>query len=231
MPPITNPPKPVAAVIFDFDETVIDLEHQHHAAYEFLCRAQGSDYFAIPAEIRNASGRRVLDEVNEMREFFGWIVSLEELMTIRQRAFDELCARDDLVLLPGSEEVIRSLHRTGIPLAITSSSVASSIDAVLTRFDLRQLFTVIVDGARVMHAKPDPEGYLLTARLVGAEAVRCVVFEDSAIGVRAAKRAGMYCIAVRNPKAGFHQDLTDADATLHSFEELTASELESWQKS
>jgi HAD superfamily hydrolase (TIGR01509 family) len=227
---ITNPPKPVAAAIFDFDETVIDLEHQHHAAYEFLCRAQGSDYFAIPAEVRNASGRRVLDEVNEMREFFGWTVPMDELMSIRQRAFDDFCARDELALLPGAEEVIRSLHRTRIPLAITSSSVASSIDAILTRFGLRPLFTVIVDGAQVTRAKPDPEGYLLTARLLGGEPARCVVFEDSAIGVRAAKRAGMYCIAVRNPRAGIHQDLSEADAVLRSFEELAAEELESWRR-
>src|SRR5207248_297194 len=58
------------AAIFDFDETMIELEAQHSAASEALCRELGSDYRALPESFRLSSGRRILDEVREMRERF-----------------------------------------------------------------------------------------------------------------------------------------------------------------
>ena len=104
--------------------------------------------------------------------------------------------------------------------AVTSSSVASSIDAILRRTGIRDLFAIIVDGGEVTHPKPHPEAYLLTASKLGVEPRRCVVFEDSTVGVRAAKNAGMYCVAVRNPNAKSVQDLGPADVVVDSFEAL-----------
>jgi beta-phosphoglucomutase-like phosphatase (HAD superfamily) len=53
----------------------------------------------------------------------------------------------------------------------------------------------------------------------------CIVFEDSNVGVVAAKRAGMFCIAVRNPTARIAQDLSGADAVIDSFDDLDPGEL------
>jgi HAD superfamily hydrolase (TIGR01509 family) len=214
-----------AAFIFDFDETIIDLEPQHTAAYEALCRAHGDDYQQMPESFRTGSGRRIIDDVREMRAHFGWAQSEEELFAERQRIFDAVCGEAELQPMAGVAETIRALQGRNVPLAITSSSVRSSIEAILERLQLRDAFTLIVDGSEVVQGKPDPEAYLLTARRLGVEPAQCVVFEDSHVGVVAAKRAGMYCIGVRNPHAQTRQDLSMADVIVDSMRELNLSAL------
>ncbi len=204
----------VDAVIFDFDETIIDLEPQHTAAHAALCRDYGADYLAMPESFRRASGRRIIDDVREMRAHFGWITSEDELVARRQEYFDAICRAADLEAMPGVRETIAKLRAMKVPLAITSSAVASSIVAILDRLELRDAFVLIVDGSEVSHGKPDPESYLLTARRLGVAPQRCIVFEDSHVGVVAAKRAGMFCVAVRNPRALERQDLSAADVVV-----------------
>ncbi len=209
-----------AAFIFDFDETIIDLEPQHTGAHAALCRDHGNDYEQMPESFRKGSGRRIIDDIREMRAHFGWTYSEEELMERRQRHFDAICRESDLRAMDGAIDAVRQVQTYGVPLAITSSAVGSSIDAILRRLGIRDAFSLLVDGSEVVHGKPDPEAYLLTARRLGVAPEECVVFEDSEVGVLAAKRAGMYCIAVRNPKAQTRQDLGAADVVVDSFRQL-----------
>ncbi|HEX8411020.1 MAG TPA: HAD family phosphatase [Thermoanaerobaculia bacterium] len=200
-----------AAAIFDFDETIIDLEPQHTAAYEALCRDYGHDYADMPEEFRTGSGRRIIDDIRELRAYFRWAETEDAVFVKRQRIFDELCRTAPLEPMRGIREAIAQLRAAKMTLAITSSSVASSIDMILRRLELRDSFSLIVDGSEVVHGKPDPEAYLLTAKKLGVPPAQCIVFEDSEVGVLAAKRAGMYCVAVRNPRAQTRQDLSAAD--------------------
>lgn len=218
--PARELPDRIDAVIFDFDETIIDLEPQHTAAHAALCAEHGADYGAMPESFRHGSGRRIVDDIREMRAFFGWREEEAALFARRQQLFDTICATSSLELMPGVREVVETLASRGFTLAITSSAVASSIELLLRRLALREPFARIVDGSRVVHGKPDPEAYLLTARELGAVTSHCVVFEDSEPGVTAAKRAGMYCIAVRNPRALIRQDLSSADAIVDSMREV-----------
>jgi beta-phosphoglucomutase-like phosphatase (HAD superfamily) len=232
----SHPPSHVAAVLFDFDETMIDLEPQHDAAHRALCRAMGSDYDALPESFRFSSGRRLIDDIREMRAHFGWNVPEEALWAIRHGAFLEQCRASRLELMPGVARVVRELHERGVRLAITTSAAADAIDEILRRFPidadpghssrtLRDCFERIVDGSEVARGKPDPEAYLLTARRLGVDPRDCIVFEDSEAGVLAAKNAGMYCIAIPNPRARTRQDLRAADQVAGSFEEITVSSL------
>lgn len=207
-------------MIFDFDETIIDLERQHSEAHDALCRARGSDFGRMPESFRKSSGLRIIDDIREMRAFFGWSAPEEELFALRGQFFDQACARGELTAMPGVVEAVRALQERGMTLAITSSAVGSSIETILTRLGLREAFALIVDGSEVTNGKPDPEAYLLTARKLGVAPEECVVLEDSHVGVLAAKRAGMYCIAVRNPHAQIFQDLSAADVVVESMKEL-----------
>jgi HAD superfamily hydrolase (TIGR01509 family) len=207
-------------VVFDFDETIIDLEPQHTAAYEVFCRAQGSDYQTMPESFRLGSGRRVIDDIRDLKAHFGWTEPVEVLFARRQEHFDALCRSASLRTMDGVDEAIRFLQDAGIPLAITSSSVRASIEEILTTLGLRDAFALIVDGSEVVHGKPDPEAYLVTARKLGVSAEQCLVVEDSQVGVLAAKRAGMECIGVRNPHAKSPQDLSAADLVVGSMREV-----------
>lgn len=215
-----NFPATLLAAVFDFDETMIDLEAQHTFADAALCREMGNDHEVMPEAFRFSSGRRIVDNIREMRAFFGWQLEEAALFTIRQRLFDEASAKSDLELMPGVEAVVRRLHGAGLRLAITSSAVRSGIEAILRRVNLLDCFELIVDGSEVQHGKPHPEAFEVTAARLGVAPAGCIVFEDSTVGVAAAKAAGMFCIAIRNPAARIAQDLEAADLVLASFEEL-----------
>jgi len=202
------------AAIFDFDETIVNLEPQHTAAHQALCRAYGADYASLPDSFRNGSGRRIIDDIRIMRAHFGWSASEEELFALRQQHFDAICARGGLRAMDGVVETVRALQERGLQLAIASSAVRASIEKVLVQLGLRDAFPLIVDGSEVTHGKPDPEIYRITATRLGVEPHACVVFEDSHVGVVAAKRAEMYCIAVRNAAALEWQDLSMADVVV-----------------
>jgi 5-amino-6-(5-phospho-D-ribitylamino)uracil phosphatase len=216
---------PLRAAIFDFDETMIDLELQHAAADRALCLAMGSDFDELPASHLNASGRRIVDEIREMKEWFGWATELPELERLRRDAFDQACRESEISLLPGVESAVRGFEKAGLMLAITTSAVRESIEILLERVGLLDAFPVIIDGSEVEHPKPHPEPYLLTAHRLGVSPRECVVFEDSGIGVTAAKDAGAFCVAVRNPGAKTRQDLDAADLVLDSLEDLHVADL------
>lgn len=210
------------AAIFDFDETLIDLEPQHAAADVALCRAFGSEYLDLPETYRLSSGTRIVDDIRVMRAHFGWTASEEELFAVRQQHFDEACRTSELALLPGVEATIRALHAKGLTLAVTSSAVGAAIDAILRRLGLRELFALIVDGSDVTHGKPDPEAYLVTARKLGVAPAECIVFEDSHVGVVAARAAGMFCVAIPNPRAQSFQDVSMADLVISRMDAFRA---------
>ena len=117
------------AALFDFDETMIDLEAQHDAAHRALCAEMGSDYGALPESVRTASGNRIIDDIRRMRAFFGWQASEEELFARRHAHFLHQCRTSPLELMPGVERFVRALHARGITLAVTSSAVFLMIAA------------------------------------------------------------------------------------------------------
>ena len=99
-----------------------------------------------------------------------------------------------------------------VPKAIGSNAEPDNIEFVLERFGLRKYFTVIVDGYQVAHPKPAPDIYLKAAELLGVAPARCIVFEDSPVGIEAARRAGMHVVGVTSTASAFEDvDLTVAD--------------------
>lgn len=97
--------------------------------------------------------------------------------------------------LPGVLLWLERLRSEGVRQGLATSAPQQNIDALLDELGLRRFFDVIESGAD-LPAKPDPSLFLQVARGLGVTADRCTVIEDSVAGVRAARRAGMQCIAV-----------------------------------
>ena len=99
--------------------------------------------------------------------------------------------------MPGVPEAIALFERSGLRLAIASSSPARLIDAVCARLNLDiEIRCSALDEA---NGKPAPDVYLAAARRLGLSPARCLAVEDSPAGVLAAKHAGMTCVAVPDP--------------------------------
>ncbi len=119
----------------------------------------------------------------------------------------------------GSVELIKALHGAGIPIALATSSNVRAMNAVLDNFGIREYFTSILSGGELPESKPHPAIYLISAQRLGMKPEDCMVIEDTTNGIRAAKAAGMYCVAYRNPNSG-EQDLSLADRVVDSFSEI-----------
>lgn len=130
-----------------------------------------------------------------LKEHFGLKDSVEFIIETRIRILLELYEMQ-LNMNPGIEELITRLYNNAIPLAVASSSPLRVIEFVLKKFDLKKFMKVIVSGDCVKKGKPGPDIYLTTSRRLSIPPEECIVIEDSINGVRSAKQAGMYCIAV-----------------------------------
>jgi HAD superfamily hydrolase (TIGR01509 family) len=102
--------------------------------------------------------------------------------------------RDGVPVQPGARELLAAVKAAGLPHALVTSSERGFMDAVLASTGMR--FDVLVCADDVNATKPDPEPYLLAAKLVGVHPADCVVLEDSPNGVASAEAAGCRVIAV-----------------------------------
>jgi HAD superfamily hydrolase (TIGR01509 family) len=107
------------------------------------------------------------------------------------------------------------------PLGLASSSNRELIDAVLEAGKLVRLFRATVSSEEVARGKPAPDVYLETARRLGVPAERCGAVEDSHNGIRSAKAAGMFCVAIPNLHFPPGDVADEADVVLASIAELT----------
>jgi HAD superfamily hydrolase (TIGR01509 family) len=106
----------------------------------------------------------------------------------------ERVRRDGVPVQPGARELLAAVRRAGLPHALVTSSERSFMDAVLASTGMR--FDVLVCAEDVTATKPDPEPYLLAAKLVGVDPGDCFALEDSPNGVASAEAAGCRVFAV-----------------------------------
>jgi HAD superfamily hydrolase (TIGR01509 family) len=106
----------------------------------------------------------------------------------------ERVRHDGVPVRPGARELLASVQAAGLPHALVTSSERGFMDAVLASTGMR--FDVVVCADDVTATKPDPEPYLLAAKLVGVHPADCFALEDSPNGVASAEAAGCRVIAV-----------------------------------
>lgn len=123
---------------------------------------------------------------------------------------------------PGVVDFIRHAFQMGIPMSVASSSSRQWVYHHLDRLELTPLFQHILTVDDVHLPKPDPELYILAASRMGISASELTAFEDSLNGIKAAKAAGLYCIAIPNDMTR-EMNLNQADKVVNSFTELAVA--------
>jgi putative hydrolase of the HAD superfamily len=102
-------------------------------------------------------------------------------------------------LLPGIAACVSSAKGRGMKLAIASSSTQKWVTHNLRRFNLLEQFDAVCTRDYVDAVKPDPALYLMALEKLGVRSDEAIAFEDSPNGILAAKRAGIFCVAIPNP--------------------------------
>lgn len=208
---------PFEAVILDMDGVMVDSEHQWlRAEGPFLSRLIGR---WGPEDHRHVVGLSVVDLYHRLVRAYGLKLGKADFLRRCEVLARQIYGRK-VTLTPGLREFLSSYRRRRLPLALASSSPASWVAMVLDRFHLRRIFAAVVTGDDAPgRTKPAPDLYLLAATKLGIPPNRCLAVEDSAIGVRAARAAGMFCVGLRT---GFNdeQNLGGADLEVRGFSGL-----------
>ena len=124
-------------------------------------------------------------------------------------------AEANLVLEPGSLELLDGLRARGVKVGLVSMTVARCILTGAARLGILNRFDAIVCGDMVLRRKPAPDPYLRAAELLGIDPAHCVAVEDSPTGIASAKAAGCHVIAYTG--CDIVQDVSAADEVIDSF--------------
>ncbi|MBT3405963.1 HAD family phosphatase [Candidatus Woesearchaeota archaeon] len=200
----------IKAVIFDLDGVLRDSEGSNLGAAALSFQNQG---FNLTAE-DNAfvTGRHPADYLVELVKKYP--VDVEKFNHDVRRHFLDLVA--EAKLFPFVKEVFKLLKHYNIKIALATSSPADFVEELfLKKYDFGSVFDVVITFDDCDVRKPEPLVYDIVRKRLELEASECLVVEDTAIGVKAAKAAGMVCVAVPNEYTK-DQDFTEADQVIKS---------------
>jgi HAD superfamily hydrolase (TIGR01509 family) len=180
------------AVLFDMDGLLIDSEPLWLEAETAVMARLGADWTtADQAQLLGGSLKRT---VRYLMSKAARPASPELVAEWLMSGVGDLVRERGVPLRPGAAGLLDEVAAAGLPHALVTSSERRFMDAVLARTGLR--FDVLVCANDVAMTKPDPEPYLLAAKLLEADPARCVALEDSPNGVASAESAGCQVIAV-----------------------------------
>jgi HAD superfamily hydrolase (TIGR01509 family) len=207
----------IDAVVFDMDGVIVDSEQVWDDVRRSYTREVGGTF---PEEATRAMmGMSSPEWSRYMAETLGIPRTPEQINAdIVARMLEQYGQEPPLI--PGAADAVRRIAARW-PLAIASSSNAELIDTVLRAAGLHSLFQVTVSSEEVAHGKPAPDVYLEAAARLGVGPRRCTAIEDSQAGIRSAKAAGMWVVAIPNPH--FPPDdeaLAQADVVLDSIDQV-----------
>ena len=187
---------PIKAIIFDFDGVILDTETPLYESWQAMYRRYGADLDkARFAEY--IGGADYFDFHKHLERLVGAELDRRALGDERRRLYGGLVSRNRA--LPGVAERIADAKRLGMRVGVASNSDIGWVKSNLENLGMFGSFDVIRTRDDVTRVKPDPEIYLSALRALRTAPESAVAIEDSANGVRAAKAAGLFTIAVPNP--------------------------------
>ena len=206
----------IKGCLFDLDGVIVDTARFHYLAWKRLAIELGFEF---------------TQRDNERLKGVSRMTSLEILLSIGNVSFDyetklkmaekknnwyvEYISKiDKSEILPGVEEFIEVLKENNIKVGIGSASKNTML--ILKNIGMAHYFHTIIDGTKVLKAKPDPEVFVMGAKELNLKPNECVVFEDAEAGIQAAKNAGMYSIGIGSPDI-----LNKADKVIQNFSNIT----------
>lgn len=180
------------AVLFDMDGTLVETEDVWWEAETAVLAELGCP---VPSASRKiVVGGPMSRVVDHLLAVTGAPLEPAELGALIEERYLRLLD-GQVPLRPGALELLDALAAEGVPAALVSAAQRRTIDQVLRTLG-SQRFGFTVGGDEVERTKPDPEPYLVAAERLGAEPSRCVVIEDSPLGVAAGEAAGCAVLAV-----------------------------------
>jgi beta-phosphoglucomutase len=184
------------AALFDLDGVIVDTAKYHYVAWRELANRLGFDLSEAQNErLKGVSRSESLELILQMGGVHLDEAEKQRLGALKNQRYVELVQTlGPEEIMAGAGEYLERLRARGVKIALGSAS--KNAELVLRGLGIRDQFDVVVDGTKVKNSKPHPEVFLLGAEELGVTPADCVVFEDAAAGVEAAKAAGMAAVGI-----------------------------------
>ncbi|MFO0809247.1 MAG: HAD family phosphatase [Gemmataceae bacterium] len=210
-----NPSRPIRAVAFDLDGTLLDSECIFAEAAKRMLACRGKSLDAdFWATIQGTPGR---DALPRFRDRYGLMDDIDTIAADYRKYFLEVLDGGLAPLMPGAREAVRRVQTLGLPQALTTSSSIEYVQTVFGPHGFLDAFNIVLTAEDVRVGKPGPEIYLSAAARFGVEPREVLVIEDSLAGLRAAKDAGATCVII--PHTGTPLEaIREADLIAESLE-------------
>jgi beta-phosphoglucomutase len=203
------------AILWDMDGVIVDSNSLHFAAWQEAFMERGVRFTKEDfAKLFGTRNDFIIGTVmgGELPERDVKIMVQEKEENFRRNAAGSIKS------FPGAVSLLNAVKKGNFKLGLASSTPQENIDLVLTELNLKGVFDCIVFGQEVPESKPSPQIYLLAAERLEVTPSDCLVIEDSPLGVKAAKAAGMRCLAVANTHP--QHELQEADEVVDSLENV-----------
>lgn len=207
----------IEGVIFDLDGTLIASEHINVAAGRKTFQELGQPL--TEKEEKIIPGKSSLDSVPIFLAKRGFPEAECRAVIAKYRANYDAIWDAEVRLMPQAREILAALRSRGKRIAIATTNRRSTVEKVLEKFELRSYFDCYASSEDVTNRKPDPEIYNIAKMLLGLPDDALIAVEDTEIGVKSAKSAGLICVAIPSEYSR-NENFQMADFILASLGEL-----------
>lgn len=213
----------IPALIFDLDGLLVDSEPLHLLAYRSILADFGLELTQqeFVEGWLSYGGKGIRYYLEKMGiEDPGKIQAVRELKADR---FLQI-AYEKVKLMPGAKALLQKVKSRALICGIGTGAYRREYELMVEECGLRDYIEVVVGGNEVAKNKPSPDVFLKVAEKLNVAPEQCVVFENSNLGIRAARKAKMKCLVVPSPFTA-HQDFSGADQLFGSLEEIHLEKL------
>ncbi|MGF1448055.1 MAG: HAD family hydrolase [Opitutales bacterium] len=187
------PPGPFAAYLFDCDGTLADTMPLHYRAWSHAFSKHGGDFSYTWDYFYSLAGIGMHDTVHLLNERHELSMDADQVVAAQMAYIDAHHAEVEPI-----EPVVtfaREVAQTA-PVAVVSGGNRPHVHTSLRVVGVGALFPVVITQEDISRGKPAPDGYLLAAERLGVAPGKCLVFEDSQLGLQAAAAAGMQSVYI-----------------------------------
>lgn len=207
----------IKAIIFDFDGTLVDSENIHYQSWNTVLKTfhyelSSKEYFEHLAGVPTPGNASYIKAKYALKQ------NITALVDLKEQATTKIMDTERVRFMPYAKELLDFLYQKNIPMSIVTGSPRKELDPILLRENIGHYFKHTITRDDVNLSKPNPEGYLKCAQLMGFKKTEYLVLEDTQGGIAAAKDADLTCFGIQS-ETSLHAKLQRADTIFSSLEE------------
>lgn len=210
--------KPPKAILFDFDGVLAKTMKDNYMAWkkafaEFGMDLPSEEYYPLEGEKTNKIAKEFCKKNGIDEKHHDDIVQKKEKYYIKDNTFE---------FYPGVLDLINKLKSKKIPIAIVTSGHSARLNATVPK-EFLEKFDSIITSDKIKNAKPAPDPFLKVTEELDLNPEECIVIENAPLGIKSAKSAGMYCIAICSTLDKSY--LNEADIIIDNFKDLEKTKI------